>query len=102
MNKIYIVDDMIETIVNYITRKKKNEWLKKIKENEIEQETKYINHNKIALSALMIHNLKKVLMALNDSWANNQREHEFNDSVTTQQLWMFWVNLSHFAILSMN
>ena len=67
--------------------KKNNEWLRKIKENEIESETKYINHNMIALSAPMIHNLRKVLMALNDSWTNNQRKHEFNDSITIQRLW---------------
>ena len=39
----------------------------KDKKNKIKQETKYNNHNKIALSALLIHNLKKVLMILSNS-----------------------------------
>ena len=82
--------------------KKNNEWLRKIKGNEIESKTKYINHNMIALNVLMIYNLKKALMILSDSWTNNQRKHKFNDSITIQRFWTLRVNLSHFAILSMN
>ena len=86
MNEINIIDDIIETIVDYITCKRNNEWLKMIEVNEIEQEIKHINYNIIALSARIIHNIKKTLMILSDSWANNQRKLELNDSITTQRL----------------
>ena len=101
MNEVNIIDDMIETIVDYITRERNKEWLKMIEMNIIEQGTKHINYNMIALSARMIYNIKNALMILSGSWADNQREHEFNDSITTQRLWAFRANLSHFAILSM-
>ena len=71
MNEINIVDDMIETIVDYITRKRNKEWLKMIKMNIIEQEIKYINYNMIALSARMIYNIRNALITLNGSWTNN-------------------------------
>ena len=45
-----IVDDMIDAIINYITRKINNERYKLIKINETEQKTKYINHNFVALN----------------------------------------------------
>ena len=101
MNEVNIIDDMIKTIVDYITRKRNNEWLKMIKMNEIKQETKYINYKIIALSARMTHNIRKALMTLSDLWTDNQREHKFNNSVTIQQLWALWINLSHFTILPM-
>ena len=86
MNEVNIVDDMIKTIVDYITRKRNKEWVKMIKMNIIEQGTKHINYNMIALSARMTHNIRIVLMTLSDSWANNQRRHKFNDSITAQRL----------------
>ena len=64
---MYIVDDMIDAIIDYITRKINNEKHKLIKINETEQETKYINYNFITLSAQYIQNLKKVSMILSDS-----------------------------------
>ena len=58
---------MINAIINYITRKINNERYKLIKINETEQETKYINHNFVALSAQYIQNLKKISMTLSGS-----------------------------------
>ena len=49
VNRVYMVDDIIKTIVDYITRKKNNNCLKMMKMNEIEQEIKYNNHSMIAL-----------------------------------------------------
>ena len=67
VNRIYIVDNIIKTIVDYITRKKNDNCLKMIKVNKIEQETKYINDNMIVLSARMIYYLKKASIILSDS-----------------------------------
>ena len=50
-NQMYIAGDMIGAIIDYIRRKINNERYKLIKINEIEQETKYFNHNFITLSA---------------------------------------------------
>ena len=48
---MYIAGDMIGAIIDYITRKIINEKYKLIEINKIEQETKYFNHNFVALSA---------------------------------------------------
>ena len=66
-NQMYIADDMIDAIIDYITHKINNERYKLIKINWTEQRTKYINHNFVALSAQYIQNLRKVSMTLNDS-----------------------------------
>ena len=50
-NRVYIVNDIIDAIIDYITCKINNVKHKLIKINETEQETKYINHNFITLSA---------------------------------------------------
>ena len=50
-DRICIIDDMIDAIIDYIIRKINNERYKCIKTNKIEQRTKYINHNFVILSA---------------------------------------------------
>ena len=48
---MYIVDDMIDAIIDYITCKINNERYKLIRINKIEQKTKYFNYNLVALGA---------------------------------------------------
>ena len=50
-NQVYIVGDMIGAIIDYIMCKINNERYKLIKIDETEQETKYINHSLVTLSA---------------------------------------------------
>ena len=66
-NQVYIAGDMIDAIIDYITRKINNKRYKLIKTNETEQGIKYINHNFVTLNAQYTQNLRKVSMILSDS-----------------------------------